>query len=90
MTAPTLRNRTVAPNTAYEYDNLDRVTKETRPDGGETSHAYAAGTGGATVVTTTEKAYKGATLDATLTTRAIHNLLGEVAGPFPSHAASHG
>ena len=67
-----------APNTAYEYDNLDRVTKETRPDGGETSHAYAAGTGGATVVTTTEKAYKGATLDATLTARAIHNLLGEV------------
>ena len=68
-----------APNTAYEYDNLDRATKETRPDGGETSYSYAAGTGGAVVVTTTEKAYKGATLDATLTTRATRNLLGEVA-----------
>ena len=76
--APYFENDT-APNTAYRYDVLDRVTRETRPDGGETAHAYAAGTGGATVVTTTEKAYKDSTLDATLTTRATYNLLGEVA-----------
>ena len=64
------------------------MTRETRPDGGETAHAYAAGTGGATVVTTTEKAYKDSTLDATLTTRATYNLLGEVASVEEGHGTA--
>ena len=69
-----------APNTSYEYDILDRVTRETRPDGGETTRAYAAGTGGKTTETVVEKVYVGSTLSATLTTVNTYNLMGEVAG----------
>ena len=76
--APYFANAT-APNTSYEYDVRDRVAKETRPDGGETAYAYAAGTGGATTVTATEKVYTGSTLSATITTATTRNLLGEVA-----------
>lgn len=55
--APYVANATKVPNTTYEYDDdLPRVVKETRPDGGETAYAYAAGTDGATTVTATEKA----------------------------------
>ena len=72
----------------YRYDLLDRVTRETRPDGGETTYAYAAGTGGATTVTAAEKAYKGSALDATMTTVTTVNLLGETSSVVEGHGTS--
>ena len=62
---------------AYEYDNLDRTTRETRPDGGVTTRAYAAANGAVTE-TVTEKVYAGSTLAATLTTVNTYDVLGEL------------
>ena len=85
--APCFDNAT-APNTSYRYDVLDRPTRETRPDRGETAWAYAVGTGGATTVTATEKVYRGTTLAATLTTATSYSLLGEVASVTEASGAA--
>ena len=67
------------PDILYEYDRRDRVTKEVRPDGGETTYAYAASPdGGGVRVTAAEKVVlPGGLLSETQTTVSLHNLLGE-------------
>lgn len=78
------------PDILYEYDHRDRVTKETRPDGGETTYAYAASPdGGGVQVTAAEKVVlPEGLLSETQTTVSIHNLLGELVERTEAHGAS--
>ena len=78
--APVMAVHTTSPITPDKTRLLDKqgrvVRVATEAFSGSNDLHYAAGTGGATVVTTTEKAYKGSTLDATLTTRTTYSMLG--------------
>ena len=79
-----------SPDILYEYDQQDRVTKEVRPDGGETTYAYAASAdGAATQVTAAEKVVLPRDLlSETQTTVSLYNLLGELVERTEAHGAS--